>query len=128
MNNAVQIIGGKELLASLVAASVQSPEKVHEIVQRGCFNIKGDWRRRWSGHPHIPALPYAITYDTELFANAASGEVGPDKGRRQGALGNIIEFGTPNNAPIPGGLPTLEEEAPKFEKALGDLGVKLLSE
>jgi hypothetical protein len=68
-----------------------------------------------------------VSYDVfHTFAGNSHAEVGPDKAKRQGALGNIIEFGTPKNAPIPGGLPALETEAPRFEKALGELGERLL--
>lgn len=101
---------------------------VRAVLQKGALNIKNSWRARWSGHPHIPALPYAVTYDTRFSREGVEAEIGPDKDKRQGPLGNIIEFGTPRNSPIPGGLPALKEEAPKFEKALTDVIGKLVEE
>lgn len=95
-------------------------------VFKGAMQIKEDWRKRWSGHPHIPRLPAAVTFDIGELGFKVEAEIGPDKDRPQGALGNIIEFGTPKNAPIPGGLPALEAEVPRFEKAIADLGEKLL--
>lgn len=126
MSGAVQIVGGAELLASLDAASVKAPEELHKVTQRGAFNIKGRWRELWSGHQHIPALPQAVTYDTELRGLASMAEIGVDKNRRQGPLGNIIAFGSPHSAPIPGPLTALDEEAPRYEKAILDVGASFL--
>lgn len=100
--------------------------QVEQVVSRGCLQIKHDWKRRWEGHEHIPYLPNAISYDVTRRGFLVAGEVGPDKDRPQGALGNIIEFGSPDghNVPIPGGVPALEEEEPRFVRALAALGEK----
>lgn len=95
------------------------------IVQRGALNIKRDWRRAWSGHAHAPALPYAVTYDTELTQGGAAAEIGPDKDKPQGALGNLFEYGSAKNAPIPGGRPAADAEQPRFEAAAEELAVKV---
>lgn len=97
-----------------------------QSVSKGALNIRRNWRRRWGGHPHIPALPSAVTYDLAEFGYRVEAEIGPDKDRPQGPLGNIIEFGTSKNAPIPGGLPSLDAEAPRFEKAIEKIGEDLL--
>lgn len=102
--------------------------QVEKVTGRGAFNIKKDWKDRWSGHPHIPALPRAITYDLTGRATEAWAETGPDKDRPQGALGNVLEFGTENNAPIPGGLPALAAEEPRYVKALADLAEEAISD
>ncbi|MEU4570724.1 hypothetical protein, partial [Micromonospora sp. NPDC023956] len=73
-----------------------------------------------------PAYPYAITYDSTETPTGASADIGPDKERRQGPLGNILEYGTVKNAPIPHMGPAGAAELPRFEKALDDLGVRLL--
>lgn len=123
----VTVIGDKELLAVLNRAVSKAWPEADKVLNRAGFNIKKDWAKRWSGHPHFPALSRAVSYDLfHTLAGNSRVEAGPDKNRRQGALGNIIEFGTPTSAPIPGGLPALEAEAPRFEKALGDLGAQLL--
>lgn len=122
----VEVTGLNELVAALTKAESRSVEAVRAVVERGAVNVKKDWRARWGGIGHAPALPAAVTYDVSFGFGTVSAEVGPDKGKRQGALGNIIEFGTSKNAPIPGGLPALEAEQPKFERALADLGERLL--
>ncbi|MET7395619.1 hypothetical protein ABZS66_19225 [Dactylosporangium sp. NPDC005572] len=94
---------------------------------KGALNIKNDWRQRWSGIAHAPALGSAVTFDVFYTLTAVNAEIGPDKQRRQGALANLIEFGSENNAPIPGGLPALQTEEPKFALALEGVPMKLLS-
>jgi hypothetical protein len=107
----------RRLAAALVRVPAETLVGARAVVQRGALNIKRDWQQRWSGHRHFPALPAAITYDTTMAGPIINAEIGPDKGRPAGALGNIIEFGTRNNAPIPGGLPALQAEMPRFEAA-----------
>lgn len=122
----VEILGLHELVADLDKAASRSVTAVRAVVERGAVNVKKDWRQRWSGIGHAPSLAAAVTYDVSFGLGRVSAEVGPDKNLRQGALGNVIEFGTSKNGPIPGGLPALEAEQPRFERALEDLGEKAL--
>lgn len=92
-----------------------------KVGEHAAFNIKRDWRSAWSGHSYIGPLARAITYERRTRVNNLEWEIGPVKSRAQGALGNVIEFGTVNNPPIPGGLPALEREAPRTERALSDV-------
>jgi hypothetical protein len=102
----------------LVDAARVAPAEARKVVAKGALNIKNDARRRVSGLAHAPAYPSSITYDTEQTANGATAEIGPDKSKRQGSLGNILEYGTVKNAPIPHMAPAAEREKPKFEKAM----------
>ena len=117
----------EDWIADLDKADEELVPKVERVVGRGLFNIKRDWAARWTGYPHIPWLPKAINYDVTRHGDNVGGEVGPDKTKRQGPLGNIIEFGTENNAPIPGGLPAIAAEEPKLLNALADLLENLLA-
>lgn len=108
----------RRLAAALARVPVEVVPGARAVVQRGANNIKTDWKMRWSGHPHFPYLPAAITYETQMAGSLISAEIGVDKSRRQGALGNIIEFGTRKNSPIPGGLPALQAETPRFQAAI----------
>lgn len=96
-------------------------DEVVKVGEKGALNIKKDWSRAWSGHSYIGPLSRSVSYDRRFRGSEVEWEIGPDKGRPQGALGNIIEFGTVNNAPIPGGLPAMDREAPRTERALGDV-------
>lgn len=103
--------------------------EVRRVVSRGALNVKRDWARRWKGHPRIRALPYSINYDLASADDVLSAEIGPDHAKRQATLAHLIEYGNAEygsvrNAPIPGGLPALAAEEPRFVRALGDLGEK----
>lgn len=94
-----------------------------KIVEVAAAKIKKGMRDDASGIQHAPAFPASITYDLR----GLSAEIGPDKDRRQGALGNILYFGTSNNAPvIPDIAAPLRSEAVIVERLLGDLGGKIL--
>jgi hypothetical protein len=73
--------------------------------------VRDDARNRIKGHKYLPAYPYSITYDVKVTVEGAEGEIGPDKGRAQGPLGNIIEYGTSKNAPLPHLGPALDANA-----------------
>lgn len=109
-------------------ATSAAPEETTKVVAKGALNIKSSARSRISGHPHAPAYPSSITYDMRQGFRGAEAEIGPDKERRQGALGNVLEYGTTNNAPLPHIRPAADEELPRFEQAMTDLGARLLEE
>ncbi|MBB2956789.1 hypothetical protein [Pseudoclavibacter helvolus] len=46
------------------------------------------------------AYPHAIGYETIDRVNDIAWEIGPDKERRQGPLGNLFEYGSRNNPPF----------------------------
>lgn len=73
--------------------------------------VRDDARSRIRGRKYLPAYPYSITYDVKVTAEGVEGEIGPDKGRSQGPLGNIVEYGTSKNAPIPHLGPALDANA-----------------
>jgi hypothetical protein len=110
----------------LANAAGVAPEVARKVVAKGALNIKTDARRRISGLAHAPAYPFSITYDSHETATGAWAEIGPDKDRRQGALGNILEYGTRKNPPHPHMLPAAEAETPRFAKAMEDAAVRAL--
>jgi hypothetical protein len=114
------------LVAALDKAVYTAPAEVEKVVAKGALNIKNGARRRIGRPAHAPAYANSITYDIQQWGMGAIAEIGPDKGRRQGALGNLLEYGSVNNAPIPHIAPAAQEELPRFERAMEDLGEKLL--
>jgi hypothetical protein len=122
------VTGLDEWIVQLDKAQSGALPEAEAILSKGALNIKKDWARRWSGHPHIKALPAAIGYDLYHLLGSARARIGPDKAKRQGPLASIIEYGSANNPPMPGGAPALDAEGPKFERALEDLGAKLLGD
>lgn len=124
-------IDAHELVAlahDLDRAAGVTPAEARKVVAKGALNIKTDARKLSSGISHAPAYPRSISYDTYDTPTGAWAEIGPDKSRPQGALGNLFEYGSVNNAPIPHMAPAAETERPKFEKALEGLGVKSLGD
>lgn len=120
--------GIKDLAADLDRAAAMAPIETRKVIQKGALNVKNDWRERWTGFAHAPALPYSITYDTEVRGLSVSAEIGPEHDKRQAPLANLFEYGSVKNAPIPGGAPALEAERPRLERALEDLAYRSLED
>lgn len=105
-----------------------APDEAAKVVEKGALNIKNDARRRVGFLRHAPAYPAAIGYDSRRGFRGPEAEIGPDKNKRQGALGNLIEHGSVNNPPHPHMAPAAEAEMPRFERAMTDLAARLLEE
>lgn len=105
------------LAADLEAAPVRLGAAVGPVVAKGALNIKTDWRTRAAGLAHAPLYPASIGYDISGFTDVTA-VIGPDKERPQGALGNLIEFGSAHNPPHLDGDRALAAEQPKFLAAL----------
>jgi hypothetical protein len=95
---------------------------VRKVVRDKAKDTRDTWRRLYKAnelHKHAPHYPKSITYDMETRIGPGIGaEIGPDKGKRQGALGNLIEFGSINNWPQMEGARALAIEGPKFVTAV----------
>ncbi|RRQ81566.1 hypothetical protein [Streptomyces griseofuscus] len=107
----VQVIGLNLVVEDLNAFPVRIIANARKAVQVTSRKVRDDARNRIKGHKYLPAYPYSITYDTKVTADGIEGEIGPDKGRAQGPLGNIVEYGTSKNAPIPHLGPALDANA-----------------
>lgn len=122
----IEASGVKELQAMLMRAIEVAPAEARKVVAKGALNIKKGMQARTAGLAHAPSLPSSITYDTKESAFGAEAEIGPDKSRRQGALGNLVNYGSVNNGPRPFVEPAADEETPRFERAMEDLAMKAL--
>jgi hypothetical protein len=114
------------LVADLDKAASKMPGEAEKVVAKGALNIKTGAQRRIGRPAHAPAYGSSITYDMRTDMGGPAAEIGPDKSRRQGALGNLLEYGSVNNSPIPHIRPSVDEELPRFEKAMEDLAEKAL--
>ena len=96
-------------------------------------SIRDTARENASGMAHAPQFPYSITYDFvgDTHGGGALGafiggrgaydlelEVGPDKERPQGALGNLFEYGSVNNAPMGIMHGALQANEPELERGI----------
>ena len=110
-----------QLVHDLSAAGAPIVINAHSVVSRGALTITEDARSRVEGLRHAPFYPRAITYDVTIEPGALVAEIGPDKDRTQGALGNLLEYGSVKNDPIPHLGPALDAEVPQFTERLGEL-------
>lgn len=119
------------LAVDLRAAAVGVQREALAITEHAAVNVKKDWQdnARASAGTHAPSYPDSISYDMSVAAGVIGliqFEVGPDKTRRQGALGNLIEYGSVNNPPHNDGGRALAAEAPRLETALGVVAARAL--
>jgi hypothetical protein len=112
------ISGLNELVADLRSASISTAVNVRKVVQKGALNVKQDAQRFADGLAHAPLYPASISYETRVKGFAIEALIGPDKDRPQGALGNLLEYGSANNPPITHLGPALDREGPRFEDAI----------
>lgn len=115
-------------VATMDRAASAMPAEATKVVSKGALNIKEGARQRIGRPAHAPAYASSITYDLWQGLRGPVAEIGPDKTKRQGALGNILEYGTVHNAPIPHIKPAADEELPRFERALTDLSARILED
>lgn len=102
------------------AETVTGARKVIEVA---AFKIKAgmieDAKKECDAY--AKRFPYSITYDLK----GLDAEIGPDKDRPQGALGNILYFGTSTQGPtIPDIAGPLNKEATVVEGLLAELAAK----
>lgn len=91
------------------------------VVSRGALNIKNQLAEEMRSSRHFKGAAGSISYD--LLDAGTAADIGPDKDRRGGALGNIAYFGTSRGGgTVPDPQGALDAEVPNFETALGRLG------
>lgn len=102
-------------VAPMIAATTKSANSVRDA-------MRSDAR----GIGHAPHFPNSITADVKVKVGQIEAEIGPDKGLTQGALGNILYFGTSKNGAVLDINGPLDREKEKFAKAVEDGIGKLL--
>ncbi|MCS3426747.1 hypothetical protein [Leucobacter aridicollis] len=111
-----------ELARDLGEVPEKSGKNIRKAVEVSARKVKDHWRDEAKGMIHAPAFPFSVSYDLNGFygfgVSVLSAEIGPDKGSRQGALGNLIEFGSRNNAPQGIGQAALHANEADFEHGL----------
>lgn len=116
----------KEWEHDLVEAAAKATVDAVKVVKRGAGNVKKGWinNAKITAGKHARAYPYSVTYDIE----GTSAEIGPDKSKRQGALGNLMEYGSSSNPPHNDGGRALDTEAPLFIEWAAKIGTTRLIE
>lgn len=126
----VTIRGMRELIDDLEAVDERAAEQFPKVLFKGAMNVKEDWQTLWRAIRHMPtSLPHlvrGIGFDTDNKPPRWSAEIGVDARNSQAPLGHIIEYGSVNNRPYPGGQPALDAEEPRFVKAIADVAEEIL--
>jgi hypothetical protein len=114
----------RELVADLERARGAVTVGARPILKASAEAVKADWRDTWpwSGSRNLKGLGDTVTYEIR----GLSVEIGPVKGG-VGSLGNLIEFGSINNPPHPGGDGAIATEAPRFEAAMAAMAMAVLA-
>lgn len=117
-----------QLARALEATASQAETEMTAIVTRGALNVKNGWRANaiTTARRHARAYPYSVSYDVRPIPGGASAEIGPDKSKTQGALGNLLEFGSVNNPPHNDGGRALLVEEPRFAEQVEALAERAL--
>lgn len=115
-----------QLAAVFQRRQVHAQVQARAVVQRGALNVKNGWRANAiaSSGRHARLYPSSISYDMRPHPTGASAEIGPDKARPQGALGNLLEFGSSKNPPHNDGGRALAAEAAAFTAHVAAIGAQ----
>ncbi|WP_137991265.1 hypothetical protein [Streptomyces vilmorinianum] len=107
--------------------AVRAQLQARAVVERGALNIKNGWRANAtaSSGRHARLYPSTISYDMKPHPTGASAEIGPDKTRPQGALGNLLEFGSVKNPPHNDGGRALAAEQAAFMLHVAAIGAQM---
>lgn len=121
----------QQIARDLRDAPAAAQRQALEVMEHAAVKVKTGWRdnARQSAGQHARRYPDSISYDMSIGAGLLGHiefEVGPDKGRPQGALGNVLEFGSVHNPPHNDGGRALEAEAPALETALVEVTLDAL--
>jgi hypothetical protein len=109
------VVGLTEVVGALTRSPALLAVTTRKAVEVTARKVRDDARDRIKGHKYLPAYPYSISYDVKTTAEGVEAEIGPDKGKTQGPLGNIIEYGTSKNAPLPHLGPALDANEADLE-------------
>ncbi|MFJ2676397.1 hypothetical protein [Streptomyces sp. NPDC087525] len=106
-----------QLANAMTRNTGQAETEMASIVTRGALNVKNQWRAnaQVTAGRHARLYPYTISYDVHPTPGGVTAEIGPDKARLQGPLGNILEYGTSRQAGHNDGGRALLTELPQFE-------------
>ncbi|MBF6672442.1 HK97 gp10 family phage protein [Glutamicibacter sp. FBE19] len=95
---------------------------VDSVLKRGAQNIKDDLVSEAERSRTLGAnLARSISYDSMYGIGHAKYEIGPDKSRPGGPLGNIYYFGTSRGGGTGDLDGPLDRETPNLERELGKL-------
>lgn len=116
-----------KLAADFGHAAAKALPLVDAVVKKAADNLKKDLAGQATYSQHFKGMAGSISYDSAYGLGSVGYEVGPDKDRRGGALGNLFFFGGANGGGGTGDLDgAVRTEQPYMIKALEDVAEGLL--
>jgi len=111
-----------QLAADLGDVPDNSGPLINKAITVSSLKVKKSWQEPLQGSRTLPSLPYAVTFDISVGqffgVSVIKSEIGFDKSRGQGALGNISEYGSPTISGRGFGLAALEANQGDFVAGL----------
>jgi hypothetical protein len=111
------------LADDLLEVPEETRPRFRAVISKGALNIKNEMRAEAANAGHYKHFNRSISYD---LTGEFEAEIGPDKALIQGALGNILYFGTSKNAPVLDINGPLNREGPRTVDAIGDVAEDIL--
>lgn len=110
-------------MGKIAGSAVQD---VDAVIKKGVQNIKDEMRADVQTSKHFSSkkksgLEQSITYESHYLPGRVRYDVGPDKAKRGGALGNIYYFGTSRGGGSGDIDKPLRNEGPRTESNLAKL-------
>ena len=96
-------------------------DQVNAVISKAAVNVKSEMIADVSKSRHFRGMAGSITYEHHNTRGVIRREVGPDKGRRGGALGNIYYFGTSRGGGTGDIEKPLNTEEPRLMSAMQSL-------
>lgn len=97
----------RRFISDLAVAAKAAVEDVDPVMKKGATVIKDAMNADLAASRHFKGAAGSVTYDRRFSVGVVGYEIGPDKGRRGGALANIAYFGGSN-----GGGGTVDVDGP----------------
>jgi hypothetical protein len=121
----------KQFSRELLNAVRKTPRATEKVVRRNSADVKKQAKRnvRLTAPVHNAHAHTAINYDVEAQGVEVVGEVGYDKTKTAGRIGNLLEFGgAGDHSPPHHDLSrALDGQVVQFEGDLADMGEALIS-
>lgn len=120
----MDVYGARELTVDLsqagIFATARAATATAETAEEVARFARDTIRARTSGE-YVKHYPNAITYEVSVLgAGIIAADIGPEFDKPQGGLGQLLEFGSRNNAPIPHLNPALDQSMHRYEDRLAD--------
>ena len=118
-----------QLAANLGEVRANSGKWIRSAVEFTSVKVKKNAAKRVGARKYFKGAAGAIDYEVSIFqgfgASVLKSEVGYNKTKKPGRLGNLAEFGAPNSSygPLVGGADlfhAMKDNEADFQKGLGD--------